>query len=171
MASGNTLGSFQATGGMSSITNGALPLSTNNRYCLQFDPTTQQSAEFSWVVPRNYGVLGIAVGWTLTLFWAGNTATSGNVLWGASVERNAGAGNAITSDNFSTVVNAGGGAAAVNGSLGKLTYTAIALTDGTQINSVAVGDECRIKISRIAADGTDTMAGFANLLGFEVKET
>jgi len=167
MASGQTLGTFQAIDAFSSVTNGTIPKVTNNRMVQQFDPSTQQSCEFSWVVPRNYSA---ATGWTIILQWFGDTATTNNVLWGVAVERNASAGNAVTTDNFASTVNASA-AVAVQGTLGKLTYTSIALTNGTQINSVAVGEECRVKILRIAADASDTMAGFANLLSFEIEET
>ena len=169
MASGQTLGIFKAIDGVPTATNGSLPLVTsNNIFVQEFDPSTQQSCDFAWTVPQNYSA---TTGWTLYLHWIGVTATSGAVLWGAAVERDNAGGSAITTDHFASTVNAGGGAATTAGTTGVETVTSIALTNGTQINSAAVGDDVRVRIYRIAADATDTMSGYAGLVGFEIRET
>lgn len=168
MASGQTLGSFTAIDGVPNATNGTVPLVTNNVFIQQYDPTTQQGCDFLWTVPRNYSA---ATGWTLLLKWIGVTATTNAVLWGAAVERDNAGGSAITTDHFASTVNAGGGAATAAGTTGIITSTTVALTNGTQINSAAVGDMVRIRVYRIAADASDTMSGFAGIVGFEVEET
>ena len=49
--------------------------------------------------------------------------------------------------------------------------TTIAFTDGAQIDSLAVGESFRFKVTRKVADAGDDMAGDAEILRCEIKET
>jgi len=57
----------------------------------------------------------------------------------------------------------------VSATSGIVVITNITFTDGADMDSVAVGELYRIKITRDVAN--DTAAGDAELLGVEIKET
>jgi hypothetical protein len=89
------------------------------------------------------------------------SATSGNVRWRVALER----GNTdLDSDSFDTAAEANGNA---NGTSGIPTTTSISLTT---LDSVAVGESYRLRISRVGSDATnDTMTGDAELIAVEVR--
>ena len=163
MASGNTLCIFDASGGQPPASNPATLDLRNSRVCLDFDASTDESVLFHGVLPRNYSGGGI----TVSLYWRAASATSGTTRWSTAFER----GNTdIDSDSFATANTAGGSA---NGTSGISTVTTIAHADGSEIDSLAVGEEFWLKVSRDAdgTSGTDDMTGDAQLYAVELKET
>ncbi len=135
----------------------------NGRACLDFDATTQELAAFSGVMPRNYAGGGI----TVYLHWRASSATSGTCRWGTQFE----AGTSDNdSDSFASALSAGGTASATSG---IRTVTSIAHANGSEIDSIAVGDEFRLHVVRDAAglSGTDDMTGDGELYKVELKET
>src|SRR5574338_1229839 len=70
----------------------------NGHLVLEFDPTTAESAVFPGVLPENYAGNGL----TITIMFAVETATSGNVVWGASIERDDDETTDMDSDSFAT---------------------------------------------------------------------
>lgn len=164
MASGDTLAVMTPLHGAPPAANYAQLDTRNAHPVAAFDAATEEALYFGGVLPRHYAGGGL----TLSLHWMGATATSGNVLWGASLERLYAAGDDIDSDSFAAEQTATG---AANGTSGKLTVTTIAFTAGAQMDSIAVGEAFRLKIARKAADGSDTMTGDAQLLRIEIKET
>jgi len=166
MASGNTLISFGPLDNEPPSSNYATIDTRNSQPCLDFDASTDESAIFSGVLPRHYAGGGI----TVTLMWAATSATSGTVRWDVSIERQADEAQDIDSDGFASAQSAGGTAPATSG---MLQYTTIAFTDGAQMDSLAVGERFRLKVTRDAdgSGGTDDATGDAELLGVEIKET
>lgn len=163
MASGDTLLIFDAASGQQPVSNPSTWDIRNGRTCLDFDASTDESVLFHGVLPRNYGGGGI----TVTLHWRATSATSGTVRWTTSFER----GNTdIDSDSFATANTAGG---AANGTSGTSTATSIAHANGSEIDSLAAGEEFWLKVSRDAdgTSGTDDMTGDAELYAVELKET
>jgi hypothetical protein len=166
MASGNTLISFGPLDNEPPSSNYATIDTRNLQPCLDFDASTDESAVFSGVLPRHYAGGGI----TIRLFWAGSTATSGTCRWDVSIERQADEGQDLDSDGFAAAQSAGGTAP---GTSGALQYTDIAFTDGAQMDSLAVGERFRLKVTRDAdgSGGTDDMTGDAELFGVEIRES
>jgi len=166
MASGNTLISFGALDNQPPTSNFATLDTRNSQPCLDFDASTDESAIFSGILPRHYAGGGI----TVRLYWAASTATSGTVRWDVAIERQADEAQDLDSDGFASAQSAGGTAPATSG---MLQYTDIAFTDGAQMDSLAVGERFRLKVTRDAdgTGGTDDATGDAELFAVEIKET
>lgn len=165
MASGNTLCVFTPLHNEPPASIYALLGSRNAHPTLEFDAATDWQAVFSGVLPRNYNGNGL----TITLVWMGASATSGNVIWTATIERIADGGHDLDADSWGTTVTAT--AAAASATSGKTTYTTIALTSGAQMDSLAAGEAFRLLITRDADNAADTMTGNAQLIRVEIRET
>jgi hypothetical protein len=133
----------------------------NGHPVLDFDAGTDESTCFHGVLPADYAGGGINV----DIYWTATSATSGDVVWNASIE--ALAGLDIDADSFATAQAATGTA---NGTSGILTKTTIAISDGANMDSLAAGGLFRLKIARNADDGADTMTGDAEMLRVMVSE-
>jgi hypothetical protein len=136
----------------------------NSRPVLDFDASTNESAVFSGVMPTNYSGNGL----TVRIGWSAETATTGNVVWNASIERTDEAVLDIDADSFAAAQAATGTAP---GTSGQVRITTITFTNGAQMDSVVAGELFRIKITRDAANGSDTMTGDAELHFVEIRET
>ena len=153
----------------------------NGHVVLSFDAATNESAVFSAVLPRNYAGGGI----TVTLIWtAGAVAlfrgsllpsapvitplATGNVKWNAAFERHQVGVDDLDTDSFAAAQTTTGVAPATDGTT---QYTSIVFTNGAQIDSLAVGESFRVKVTRDAADSGDTMTGDAQLISVELRET
>ena len=130
----------------------------NSIAVLDFDAAVDESAIFSGVIPEN---ANLASGLSVRITWMATTATTGNVRWRVALER----GNTdLDADSFDTAAEGNG---AANGTSGIPTTTSISLST---IDSVAVGEPYRIRISRVGSDATnDTMTGDAELVAVEVR--
>jgi hypothetical protein len=163
MASGNTLLLANAGAADPLATTPAVMGQRNSQPTLDFDAAADRMALFSFpVMPANYSGGGI----TVVLRWVAATATSGNVKWNVEIEGDN--GQDIDSDSFASAQTV---TTACNGTSGIESTTSIPFTSGAQMDSVAAGDRFRMRITRDADDGADTMAGNAQLLGFYLKET
>lgn len=163
MASGDTLCVFTPQAGQPPAANYATFVTRNSRLVLAFDAVTDESIVFSGVLPRNYAGGGI----TVQLEWMAATATSGATRWATAIERE---NTDLDADSFATANTAGGTA---NGTSGIPTYTTIAHAAGAEMDSLAVGEGFRLKVTRDAdgTSGTDDMTGDAQLISVEIKET
>jgi hypothetical protein len=133
----------------------------NNHPTLEFDAAASWGAMFSGVLPASYGGGGL----TVDLIWMAASATTGNVVWGAAIER---LNTDQDADSFATQLTATG---AANGTSGITTKTSIAFTSGAAMDSLVAGEEFRLQIQRIGANGSDTMAGNAQLTKVALRET
>lgn len=165
MASGDTLISFVATDHHPPASSYATPDVRNSHPVLCFDASSAEDACFHAVLPRHYGGGGL----TVTLIWMVASATTGNVMWKAGIERLEAGGTDLDADSFATLQAAT--AAAANGTSGALTYTTVTISSGANMDSLAVGESFRLKVERDAANASDTMTGDAQLLAAEIKET
>lgn len=164
MASGNTLLAFYPADNEPPSSAFATPDVRNGHPVLDFDASTDESAIFTGVLPRNYAGGGL----TVYLHWAASSATSGAVVWNAAFERVGEGSQDIDSDGFASAQAA---TATAPGTSGNVDIQAITFTDGAQIDSIAVGESFRLKITRDADNGSDTMTGDAELVAVEIKET
>jgi hypothetical protein len=98
---------------------------------------------------------------SIRLIWTATTATSGAVVWDASLERMT---SDIDTDSFDTAASV---TTTTNATSGVPNYSAITLTT---IDSLAAGDGFRLKINRDANNASDTMVGDAELIAVEVQQ-
>lgn len=161
MASGNTLCAFTPQNNQPPASNFATLDTRNGIPVLDFDAATDEDAIFGGILPRNYTSGGL----TVTIHWTATSATSGNVKWNAQIER---MNHDLDSDSFAAAQTT---TTACNGTSGIIATTAITFTDGAQMDSLAVGEAFRLKVTRDANDAADTMTGDAELHRIEIKET
>lgn len=167
MASGDTLVVIGMATNTPPLTNYAtLDTRGNGHLVLDFDASAvSEGAIFPFILPRIYAGGGI----TVYLHWAATSATTGNVMWRTSFERIGQDQQDIDNDGFATAVT--WTAQACSTQSGKVVISNQAHTNGAEIDSAVVGDYCRLKVERLGSNGSDTMAGDAELLAVELKET
>ena len=167
MASGATLLQWTVLGNMPPSSNGAALDTRNDHPILDFDAAADVSAIFGGVLPRGDG--GYAGGGlTVSLYWMASSATSGNVVWNVAIERHEADVTDLDADSFAAAQAA---TAACASASGEVAVTEIPFTDGAQMDSLAAGESFRLKVTRDADNGSDTMTGDAELLRVEVRET
>ena len=130
----------------------------NSVAVLDFDADSIESTIFPSIIPE---AADLASGLSVRILWMATTATTGNVRWRVALER----GNTdFDADSFDTAAEGNG---AANGTSGIPTTTTISLTT---LDSVAVGEPYRLRISRVGSDATnDTMLQDAELIAVEVR--
>ena len=163
MASGDSLLIFNPQCNEPPASNFATPDTRNEHLVLDFDPTTNESAIFSSVMPRAYSGGGL----TIYLHYAMTSAEANTIDWDASFERIGDQQLDIDGDSFASVQSVDN--TTVPGTTGLVDIVSITFTDGAQIDSIAIGESFRLKITRDAV--SDDAAGDAELLKVEIKET
>lgn len=165
MASGNILGRYDFSRNRYTGANPATVDVRNGHWVLEFDPgATAETATFEDVLPSNYAGGGI----TVYIEFMVDTATSGNVVWGASFERHD-TGTDLDSDSFAAEKTV---TVAAPGTTGAPAYTSIAFTNGAEIDSLAALESFRLKIRRVSSDAADTVnSNDAQLMWVYLKET
>jgi hypothetical protein len=158
-----TLAVFSANANEPPASNFATLDTRNAHVVLNFDDSTNESAVFSGMLRSEYTGNGI----TLTIVWAAATATSGNVVWNAAFERIDDGGQTITGDSFAAARTA---TCAAPGSSGVTNYCVITFSS-VQIDGLLTGEAFRLKVTRNASSGSDTMVGDAQLLRVFLNET
>jgi hypothetical protein len=161
-ASGNTLFVFTAAHAEPPAANFATFDVRNATLVLEFDQSTDESTVFRGVMPQHYAGGGV----TCKIKWYGDTGlTTGDVVWDLSWERGT---TDIDADDFAAVQSV---TSTTNGTSGILTESSIAFTNGAQMDSVVAGDAFRLKLNRDANNGSDTMAGDAQVVSVECRES
>jgi hypothetical protein len=150
---------FNANDNQPPATNFATLDTRNSIAILDFDDTTDEQAIFLGIIPE---AAVLTSGLSIHLIWTATTATSGAVVWDASVERMV-SPHDIDANDFDTAASV---TTTTNGTSGVPNYSVITLTT---IDSVTAGDGFRLKINRDANNGSDTMTGDAELIAVEVR--
>ena len=163
MASGDTLLIFAPHDDEPPASNFATLDLRNGHPALDFDDTVNESAVFSGVMPRNYGGGGL----TVYIHFSMTSATSGDVDWDVAFERIGDQQQDLDADGFAGV-NAVDNTT-VPATSGLVDIVNVTFTDGADMDSIAVGEKFRIKVTRDAA--SDTATGDAELAAIEIKET
>lgn len=135
----------------------------NSHLVLDFDASAAEAAVFRGILPTSYGGAGVNV----KLIWAATSATSGNTVWNTAFERIPAGALDIDADSFAS---ANAAIAAADATNGETTETTIAHANGSEMDSLAAGEMFRLKVSRNAADGSDTMTGDAELVAVVITE-
>jgi hypothetical protein len=163
MASGETLQIFHPYNNEPPSTNYATLDTRNNHPILNFDKDTDESAIFSSILPRNYADGGI----TVYIHWSADGVTINDVVWDVSFER-IGTAQDLDVDSFAAVQSVTDTAP---GTDGFVAIANIPFTNGAQMDSIAIGEEYRLKITRDANNGSDDLDADAQLGALELKET
>jgi len=133
---------------------------------LDFDDTTDESAEFGLFMPRHYDGGGI----TVTVGWMATTATTGTISLDVAFKSVSDDADDLDTKAYAAANNANPTTASVSG---EVDYATITFTDGADMDSIAAGEYFRMKVLR-DADGTtstDNLVGDMELLFVEIKET
>ena len=164
MASGDSLLILTALHNEPPSANAATLDTRNQHPILDFDDSTDESAVFGAVLPRSYAGGGL----TVTVVWMASTATTGDVIWNAQIERHQDDLFDLDADGFAAAQAVTAGAPSASG---ETSYDAVTFTDGAQMDSLAVGESFRLKVTRDADNASDNMTGDAELLRVEIRET
>ena len=163
MATGNSLLIFKPFENEPPTTNPATPDLRNLHPCLDFDDTTGEFAIFSGVLPRHYAGGGI----TVYVHYSATSAITGTGGWLVAFERIGDGQQDLDADGFAadqTIT-----AATVPGTSGLVDILNVAITDGANIDSIAVGELFRLRITRNVAG--DSAAADLELVAVELRET
>ena len=128
-----------------------------------FDAATAENMDFFATMPAHYDGGGINV----SLRWAASSATSGDVVWGAQIDRHQDDVDDLDGTSFSGQNTVTATAASASG---EKSYDSITFTDGADMDSLAAGEDFRLRIQRVAAAGGDTMTGDAALYTVYITE-
>ena len=163
MASGDTLCVFTPLHNEPPASNPATLDLRNAHPVLDFDATTNESAVFSDVMPRNYAGSGV----TVYIHYAMSSAEADTVDWDIAFERIGDQQQDLDADGFAAVNSVDN--TTVPGTSGLVDIVNVTFTDGADMDSVAVGEGFRLKVTRDATN--DDAAGDAELRFAEIKET
>jgi len=163
MASGDTLVTFVPQMNEPPAANFATPDTRNAHPVL--DMALNEIAIFSFVVPRHYGGNGI----TVYLHYAMSSAEANDIQLATTFERIGDQQQDLDADSFDATGVAGTDTT-VPGTTGLVDIVSNAHSNGARIDSLAVGEGGRLKITRTAVTGTDA-AGDLELRFVELKET
>jgi len=117
---------------------------------------------FQFTIPQLATLTGSM---TIDIDWYADTATSGNVIFdAAALAYTVGTDStSIETAAFATAVTSS--ATACSGTAHVPVRTTITLTTGSQQDSAATGDFFQLLIQRLGGNGSDTMAGDAQVIG------
>ena len=162
MASGDTLAVFTPLHNETPTSNGATLDTRNAHPVLDFYDGTNESAVFSAIMPQAYDGGGV----TVYLHWSA-IATSGDVDWDVAWERIGDQQLDVDGDSFAAVNSQDNNT--VPATSGLVDVISVAFTNGADMDSVAVGELFRLKVTRDAS--SDTATGDAELHAVELRET
>ena len=165
MASGDTLIAGNSLGALPRASSSAALNVSNEHTVIDFDAAADESIVFPIHISRAYGA---AANIDVILEWSASTATSGDVVFEVSLERHEDDAVDLDSDSVGTVVTLTATTASV---AGEVKYSTVLLDTAAERDSIAAGEHGRLLVRRLGSNGSDTMAGDANLRGFELKET
>jgi hypothetical protein len=163
MASTNLLYAVTPAANYYSGSNPATPDYDGDVLVLDFNDGTDEFAEFLMFLPAHYGG---TTGITFGILWSSDTATSGNCIWNIAIQRIE--ATSVPSGSSFTAVNAVTDACTGDG---EAQYASITFTDGADMDSWATGEWAKVRVSRDADNGADTMTGDAQLHSIALTET
>lgn len=163
MATGDLLADLNALCNEPPASGGATFDTENDHPVYDFDQSTSEKWQATFVIPPYYAGNGITVKCRIM----GKTITSGNVIIRVQFER-MDDGTDLDADSFASAQSSA--ATAVPGTDGASKEISITFTNG-QIDGALAGEFVRIRVDRDAANGSDTAAADMQLLGVKVLES
>ena len=136
----------------------------NNTPVLDFDDATDESAMWLEVLPVRYAGGGL----TVEIVFAATSATSGDVVWAAQIERVGVEVQDLDADGFASAKTK---TVTTSSTSGYTKTASLAFTKGAEMDYVAAGEAFRVKVYRDADNAADTATGDAELVAVHVKET
>ena len=144
MATGQTLLQVSVLGNTPPASNPATPDQRNVHNVLDFDDTTDEFAVFTLRMPSHYAGGGL----TIYPHFSMTSATSGNVVLAIELERIGDGQLDIDADSFAAANTATIAVPATSGFVES--SSSITFTDGADMDSIAVGEQFRLRFSRDA---------------------
>lgn len=142
------------TGGCAGLALISTGTNTADISSLDFDPTTEEYAQFIVPMPKSWNEGTI----TAKFIWShGSTATNFGVVWGLQ-------GYAISDTETIGATFSGGQTVTDTGATGDVQYTSAATSAITILGTPAAEDVVYFRVYRKAADGSDTLAVDARLI-------
>jgi hypothetical protein len=135
----------------------------NYHEMLDFDDSTDESAVFSSFL-QGYNDNGL----TVILVWSVPSLIVGAVVWDVAFERIQEDITDLDVDSFAAPQSV---TRTVPGTARTCDYASILFTNGAQMDSLANGEAFRVKVTRDANNGSDTLNSDAELLRVVIKET
>lgn len=133
-----------------------------NYYTIDFDPTTQEFAEANLAMPSDYNAGTV----TAKFYWTATGTSTASVVW--QIQGNS-YGDLETIDaTWGTAVTA---AADPHGSTASMVQITSATGNITLGNTPAASELVMFRVARVPADGSDTLAVDAQLIGIMVSYT
>ncbi len=162
MASGDTLAVFTPLHNEPPASDYATLDLRNRIPVLDFDDSTDKSAVFSAVMPRNFSGGGLVV----AVAWMATSATTGQVVWKGAFERHQDDTDDLDADGFAIAPTVTATTATLAGEpkYSEITFSA------AQIDGVAVGEHFRFKLTRDTGAPGDSLVGDSELLSVEIRE-
>jgi len=162
LSSGTFMGGFDANDALYLDGTTAVASSRNSRSVIKFPNSVTSSVVREMVLSSDYtdGNSSVFIRWT------GETATSGDVVWGVEIEFIQVGVTDLDSDSFATQQTI---VSAVNGTSGIMSEAEIPLTKAQADNWEAGGD-IRVRISRLGNDGSDSMSGIAEVKSVSMEQ-
>jgi len=158
-----TLAFFTASNNFPPTLNYATRDIRNTFPVLDFDDSTDETANFIGLMPQQYRGTDVEV----RLFYMMTSATSGDTDWLIYFDRFAAEDADLDSFSYSdatAVVNQ-----TVPGTSGQIGIVSFTVTSGANMDNVVAGDMFVLKVTRDAS--ADTASGDAELLGVEIRGT
>ncbi len=130
---------------------------------IQYADAAQESAYLDGVLV-SYGGNGL----TVHIWWR-SPATANDVIFRARVASHTLDADDLDSDTFGAWTAAA--ASTAPSAAGELQRTAISITDGTNLDSLADGEHFRIEVQRNGTDGSDDLTDVVDVVHYRVFET
>lgn len=138
--------------------------STRNQHRVAtFDPSTDEGLVFEGALDDSYNSSNNL---TVTLYWAANGATSGAAVWNVAFEYVDDGTLDLDADSFASAQAA---TTTTAGTDGVLATTTITFTQ-SQADSIVAGSPFRLKVTRDADNGSDTLTVDAQLVRVTVEQ-
>ena len=167
MASGDTLFERTAIQGVPSTSVPAVLTKRQDHWVASFQPgTADMSYDWAGRLANAYDGNGLDV----EIGWIAESATTGNVVWTAQIERQEldSANFDADTESFATANSVTDAAPAASG---NKTDAIISFTNGVDMDSLAAGEGFRIRIARDQNNASDNMAGDAQILDIHIVES
>lgn len=139
-----------------------LDMRSNGHPVLDFDDTTAEAAIFTGVLMPGYASGGI----TVKVAYSTTSAITGTAGWTIEIERIGDSQLDVDGDSFASAQTIT--AVTVPGTTGFVDVVSVNISDGANMDSVAAGEQFRIRIKRDTA--TDTAAGDTEFHWMSVEE-